>query len=102
MFENIIAKGFNDEKTKEKSKRLSIIKIMENIDMSASEKLDSIDRLYLKLGWLPPKKAKEIQEKLENAHEYWNRSENDMAMSDALYAMLDRIEDALAILKGEK
>ncbi len=39
------------------------------------------------------------QEALEHIAEYWNRSENDRAMNDALYHMIETAEKALAAIK---
>lgn len=42
------------------------------------------------------KRVRELEEALEHIVEYWNRGENDGAMSDALYHMIDTAEAALS------
>lgn len=40
-------------------------------------------------------RLKELEEALTHIVEYWNRSENDRAMSDALYHMIETAEATL-------
>lgn len=44
----------------------------------------------------------EIEKPLESIVEYWNRSENSSAMSDALYHNIDTAKEALSIIKRRK
>jgi hypothetical protein len=43
-------------------------------------------------------KVDALREALEHISEYWNRSENDTAMNDALYHMIDTADAALRTL----
>jgi hypothetical protein len=40
-------------------------------------------------------RVRELEEALTHIVEYWNRSENDRAMSDALYHMIETAQAAL-------
>jgi hypothetical protein len=41
------------------------------------------------------REIEQLRAALEHIVEYWNRAENDRAMNDALYHMLDTAEEAL-------
>ena len=46
--------------------------------------------------------AEKLRDALEHISEYWNRRENDTAMSDALYHMIETADTALAASRGVK
>jgi len=86
--------------TEEKSDAFGYARDMEAaVELNDEEQEAELTTLRQQLA-----EAKAVVEKLRDAllhiAEYWNRSENDKAMSDALYHMIDTAEAALAAQKG--
>lgn len=60
-----------------------------------------VDPLCCDFSTSPTEDVGELVEALEHIIEYWNRRDNDTAMNDALYHMIETAEQAIAKFKKE-